>query len=209
MESDFLTNPELLDGSQGCKDDAENIHLKLPKPNNEDEKNNKQVSSVTLNNVQLPLEPIHSGSVNNILGDGDFYVKRSDLDSFESRLSSSIQEELRNLVVNVREQIAYHMNILEEKDTLGSELMVFEDKMCEMMDDKLSKGYCAISEMVEKNITRLVSQIKSKTSSEVMQYFDDWMSKKMDAKLSATCVSITEKINTHLASFEHRILSKK
>ena len=110
MDSDLFPTPELIDGSQGCKDDAENIHLKLPKPNIEDEQNNKKVSSVPLNNVQLPLEPIHSGSVNNILGDGDFY---------------------------------------EEKDTLGSELMVFEDKMCEMMDDKLSKGYCAISEMVE------------------------------------------------------------
>ena len=42
-----------------------------------------------------------------------------------------------------------------------------------------------------------------------MQYCDDWMSKKMDAKLNATCDSITEKINTHLAAFEHRVLSKK
>ena len=91
MESDFLTNPELLDGSQGCKDDVENIHLKLPKPNIEDAQNIKKVPSVPLNNVQLPLEAIHSESVNNILGEGDFYVKRSDLDSFESRLSSSIQ----------------------------------------------------------------------------------------------------------------------
>ena len=101
------------------------------------------------------------------------------------------------------------MNILEEKDTLGSELMVFEDKMCEMMDDKLNKSYCAISEIVEKNITRLVSQINSKTSSELMENFDDWMSKKMDAKLNATCDSITEKINTRLAALERRVLSKK
>ena len=139
-----------------------------------------------MSDVQLPLEPVRSGSMDNDLGDGDFYVKKSDLDRFESRLSSNIEEELRKLVVNVREQIAYHMNILEEKDTLGSELMVFEDKMCEMMDDKLNKSYCAISEIVEKNITRLVSQINSKTSSELMQNFDDWMSKKMDAKLNAT-----------------------
>ena len=84
MESDFLTTPELLDGLQGCKDYAESINLKLPKPNTEGEQSNKKVSSVPLNNVQLPLEPIHSGGVDNILGDGDFYVKRSDLDSFES-----------------------------------------------------------------------------------------------------------------------------
>ena len=59
------------------------------------------------------------------------------------------------------------------------------------------------------NITRLVSQINSKTSSELMENFDDWMSKKMDAKLNDTCDSITKKINTHLAAFECRVLSKK
>ena len=75
------------------------------------------------------------------------------------------------------------MNILEEKDTLRSELMVFEDKMCEMMDEKLSKGYCAISEIVEKNVTRLVSQINSKMSSELMQYFYDWMNRKWMSNL--------------------------
>ena len=84
MESNFLTNPELLNGSQGCKDNGGNINLNLAKPNTEDGQNNKKVSSVPLNSVQLPLEPIHSGSVDNNLGDGDFYVKKLDLDSFES-----------------------------------------------------------------------------------------------------------------------------
>ena len=84
MESNFLTNPELSNGSQGSKHNGEIVNLNLAKANTDDDQNNKKVASAPSSDVQLPLEPVCSGSMDNDLGDGDLYVKKSDLDRFES-----------------------------------------------------------------------------------------------------------------------------